>query len=111
MDVADRDAVECRYTHGRAEVPWTQCDSAYLAVTNCCGLVRKLLVFIEEYEMSMKSKLMGACDALLLAAVGAFQIGILVTLTAVAPAQTDAVSIDNAHVEVIVVEATKFSRG
>jgi hypothetical protein len=85
------------------------------------------LAFVEEYEVSVKfesqarfpSKLIGDCDALLLALVGALQIGLLMTFVDVSSARGDAVIIDpdqasvarQAYVEVIVVEARKVSRG
>ena len=61
--------------------------------------------------MSIRAKLIGGCDALLLALMGTFQIGMLIAIASVAPLQTAPIAIDTAHVEVVVVEATKISRG
>lgn len=66
--------------------------------------------------MSIRAKLIGGCDALLLAVIGAFQIGMLIAIASVAPSQAvlvqhDPIAVDTAQVEVIVVEASKISRG
>ena len=66
--------------------------------------------------MSIRAKLIGGCDALLLAVIGAFQIGMLMAIASVAPsrgalAQHEPIAVDTAHVEVVVVEASKNSRG
>ena len=71
--------------------------------------------------MSIRAKLIGGCDAMLLASMGAFQIGMLIAIASVAPLQAapsqaapvrhDSIALDTAHVEVVVVEAAKISRG
>jgi hypothetical protein len=68
-------------------------------------------------ETKFKSRLMGGCDGLLLVLVGALQIGLLIGFTAVSAARSEAVDsaqapvARQAYVEVVVVEATKISRG
>jgi hypothetical protein len=66
--------------------------------------------------MSIRAKLTGACDALLLTVIGTFQIGLLIAIGSVAslqaaPVSHDPITVDSAHVEVVVVQATKISRG
>lgn len=66
--------------------------------------------------MSIRAKLTGACDALLLTVMGTFQVGMLIAIASVAPLQAapvrhDPIAVDTAHVEVVVVEASKISRG
>jgi hypothetical protein len=71
------------------------------------------MVFIEEYEMSIRAKLSGSCDALLLALVGVLQVGLLLGFGGAASEAREPVQYDahQKHVEVIVVEAPKISRG
>lgn len=61
--------------------------------------------------MSIRAKLIGGCDALLLAVMGTFQIGMLIAIASVAPVRHDSIAVDTAHVEVVVVSASKISRG
>ena len=61
--------------------------------------------------MSIRAKLLGGCDALLLTLMGVFQIGMLIAVASVAPVRHDPIALDTAHVEVIVVAASKISRG
>jgi len=61
--------------------------------------------------MSIRAKLLGGCDALLLTLMGVFQIGMLIAVASVAPVRRDPIELDTAHVEVIVVAASKISRG
>lgn len=61
--------------------------------------------------MSIRAKLIGGCDALLLALMGTFQIGMLIAIASVAPVRHAPIAVDTAQVEVVVVEATKISRG
>ena len=63
--------------------------------------------------MSVRAKLSGSCDALLLALAGVFQVGLLLSFGGSASDVRDYVDSDTyqQHVEVIVVEAQKISRG
>ena len=63
--------------------------------------------------MSIRAKLSGGCDALLLALVGVFQVGLLLAFGSDAsePRESVDVSTYQKYVEVIVVEAPKVSRG
>lgn len=61
--------------------------------------------------MSIRARLIGGCDALLLALMGTFQLGMLIAIASVAPVRHDPIAVDSAHVEVVVVEASKISRG
>ena len=87
--------------------------SADLAAAHRDGIVRKLLVLFEEYEMSIRSKILGSCDAVLIAIVGALQLGLILAFTGTASHVDESVGIetDQAYVEVVVVEASKISRG
>lgn len=62
--------------------------------------------------MSIQSKLIGGCDALLLALVAVMQTGLLVTAVQAwvdRPAARDGVA-EQRYVEVVVVEAARISR-
>lgn len=61
--------------------------------------------------MSIRAKVIGGCDALLLSLMGAFQVGMLIAVASVAPVRHGPITVDTAHVEVMVVEASKISRG
>ena len=63
--------------------------------------------------MSIRAKLSGGADALLLALVGVFQIGLLLGFGSHASGSREPVDVSSyqKHVEVIVVEAPKVSRG
>jgi len=63
--------------------------------------------------MSIRAKLSGGCDALLLALVGVFQVGLLLGFGSVASEAREPVEYDTyqKYVEVVVVEAQKVSRG
>jgi hypothetical protein len=84
-----------------------------MAVAYRGGLVRKLLVDIEEYEVSIRAKLSGGCDALLLALVGVLQVGLLLGFGSVASEAREPVDYGayQQYVEVVVVEASKIVRG
>jgi hypothetical protein len=70
------------------------------------------LVLFEEYEMSIRAKILGSCDAVLIAIVGALQVGLIVAFAGTtADALEPVIDTEQAQVEVVVVEATKISRG
>jgi hypothetical protein len=70
------------------------------------------LAFIEESEMSIQAKLVGSCDALLLVLVGALHLGLFAAFVDAGRQRSQPVAIDGeqAHVEVVVVEASKIAR-
>jgi hypothetical protein len=114
VGIIGSECAERRSAKSRAHAQsWAEQYRADLAGAYCGGLVRKLLVFIEEYEVSIRSKLAGGCDAVLLVLVGALQAGLLVTFAGTGAERGEPVGIDTeqVHVEVVVVEATKIARG
>ena len=62
--------------------------------------------------MSIQSKLVGSCDTLLLVLVGALHLGLFAAIAENASQRAEPVGVDtgHAHVEVVVVEATKITR-
>jgi hypothetical protein len=70
------------------------------------------LAFVEESEMSIQARLVGSCDALPLILVGALHLGLFAALLNAGsqPPQPVVLDREHAHVEVVVVEASKIAR-